>query len=151
MVDRAAALKAHEAAVIKVRLLFPVTTKQQQAPQVIADGIGVDLDTLGGRQALLPCILRLLTLEVRGWVCMFMVLLIFPQDYEKAKSKTPDVSVEEEKRQHSRHGKHAQRKDSGEDLMSPKTQGALLLQSLLQLASPHNQVVLDRFALLPRS
>lgn len=53
----------------------------------------------------------------------------------------------QEKQQHQGHGrgKHYQRKDNTEDPMAPKTQGALLLQSILQLPAPHNQAVLERW------
>lgn len=66
------------------------------------------------------------------------------QDYIKAKDKITDTKAAQDNQQNSRHGKYNQRKDSVEDPMTPKTQGALLLQSMLQLPAPHNQVVLDR-------
>lgn len=117
IVDRAAALKTHEAKVV----------------EVITSAISVDLDTLGGRKAFLPCVLRLLTL----------------MDWDRAlKAKGANPDAQQEKQQPSGgKGKNQnhQRKESMEDPMTPKTQGALLLQSLLQLDAPHNQVILDRY------
>lgn len=32
-----------------------------------------------------------------------------------------------------------------DDPLEPKTQGAILLQSMLRLGSPHNEIVIDRY------
>ncbi|GJE84753.1 nucleolar protein 9 [Phanerochaete sordida] len=113
MIDQAAALKAHEQKVIGL----------------LTEAISVDLDTLGGRKAFLPCVLRLLTLL----------------DWDRAlKAKEANHDAEQQNQQHQGgKGRNHQRKESAEDPMTPKTQGALLLQSMLQLEAPHNQVILD--------
>jgi nucleolar protein 9 len=36
--------------------------------------------------------------------------------------------------------------DTTDDLLEPKVQGAILLQSLLRLNEPHNLLVTDRYA-----
>lgn len=117
MIDRAAALKAHEAKVI----------------DLLTEAITVDLDTLGGRKAFLPCVLRLLTLM--DWDRALKA--------KEAKEANPD-GEQQNQQHHGGKGRNHQRKESSEDPMTPKTQGALLLQSMLQLEAPHNQVVLDR-------
>ena len=41
--------------------------------QVITAGVAIDVNTLGGRKEFLPCVLRHLTLEVRGYACFYVL------------------------------------------------------------------------------
>ncbi len=59
------------------------------------------------------------------------------QDYQRALAST---GHDEEKANED--PRHKRRKT--DDPLEPKTQGAVLLQSMLRMPSPHNDVVLDR-------
>ena len=74
---------------------------------------------------LVPCVLRLLS----------------PKEYEKAKAA--QRRNQNDASEPAKTGRRNQRNVT-EDPTAPKTQGALILQSMLRLPYPYNQVVLDR-------
>ncbi|KAI0637703.1 ARM repeat-containing protein [Trametes polyzona] len=84
-----------------------------------------DLDSDESRKLFVPCILRLKTVAVT------------PQEYrravEAASKSAPEPKDDEPK--------HKRRK--ADDPLEPTTQGAVLLQSILRLPSPHVDVVLN--------
>lgn len=60
--------------------------------------------------------------------------------YQKAKAEQASKTEEKEDAPNRRY-----HREPTVNPMAPKTQGALILQSLLHLPAPHNQVVLDRY------
>ncbi|KAJ3505135.1 hypothetical protein NLJ89_g7571 [Agrocybe chaxingu] len=88
-----------------------------------------DVSASENKQLLAPCILTLLTLP----------------DYRAAiASKTSD---EPNLPPSSHHGKrHTQ---TASNILEPKVQGSILLQSLLRLPEPHNQLIIDSMLSLP--
>ncbi|KAI0069190.1 ARM repeat-containing protein [Artomyces pyxidatus] len=83
---------------------------------------------------------ELQTTEDRKMLVSCVLYLKSPQEYTEAKAaaeKQPDPLEEGE-----RHKKKG-RAHKAHDTLEPKTAGALLLQSLLQLPDPHNHVVLN--------
>lgn len=105
LIDRAAALHAHEAQVAKAVM------------------IAFDLSENDDKSLVIPCIMRLLT----------------PADYKTAadsKGDQPNTSGDSQSRRWGRH-------QAVDDPLEPKVQGAILLQSMLRLAAPHNEVVLE--------
>ncbi|OCH95874.1 ARM repeat-containing protein [Obba rivulosa] len=105
LVDRAAALHAHEARICDV-----ICT-------------AFDLDTPEDRKLLVHCILRLLPI----------------QEYKAAivaKGDQADKDGDE-------HAKRRGKAKAGDDPLEPKTQGAVLLQAMLRISTPHNEPILD--------
>lgn len=67
------------------------------------------------------------------------------QDYKTAadsKGDQPNTCGDSQSRRWGRH-------QAVDDPLEPKVQGAILLQSMLRLAAPHNEVVLERFVPVP--
>ncbi|GBE79200.1 Nucleolar protein [Sparassis crispa] len=105
MVDRAAALQAQEAKVAEaICSAFELTTAED-------------------KKLLVPCVLRVRTLE----------------DYKAALTARGEQPADAEKRPSGRRG----RSNVEEDPLEPKTQGAVLLQAMLRLPAPHNELVID--------
>ncbi|KII96011.1 hypothetical protein PLICRDRAFT_34962 [Plicaturopsis crispa FD-325 SS-3] len=116
VIDRAAALHAHEAAACEA--VFSA----------------FDLATTEDRALLVPAVMALKPLE----------------EYNSAKSAQEKEKVEPEAQAEARHQHPDRRHATGAaDPLEPKTQGAVLLQSLLRLAEPHNQVVTNSLSTLP--
>ncbi|TFY55659.1 hypothetical protein EVG20_g9240 [Dentipellis fragilis] len=89
-----------------------------------------ELATPEDRKLFVPCVLRLKTLqEYQDAVATAA---------KKAAAAQPEETAEPSRRRY--------RKDTDEDPLEPKVAGALLLQSLLRLPDPHNQLVLSRCA-----
>ncbi|TCD70472.1 Nucleolar protein 9 [Steccherinum ochraceum] len=86
--------------------------------QTIVTAFGIDNDE--DRKQLVACVLRLLPIQEYRLI--------------QGKEETQDPGPS--------HGKQRSQKKA-EDPSEPKTQGALLLQSLLSLPAPHNQAVID--------
>ena len=74
------------------------------------------------RGLLVPCVLRLQT----------------PKEYQAALAASSQKREADAEAPHKRH-----HKDSEADPLEPKVAGALLLQSLLHLSSPHNDLVIS--------
>ena len=101
-----------------------------------------ELDSVEDKSLVVPCILRLKPLPVSplDYACESQLTFKHHQDYQKAvklASQAEDKQGEEEPR-------HKRRKT--EDPLEPKVPGAVLLQSMLRLPSPHNDIVLHRYA-----
>ncbi|KAJ3534526.1 hypothetical protein NM688_g7124 [Phlebia brevispora] len=92
--------------------------------QMILAGLELS-DSEQDRQLVVPCLLRLLSKE----------------DYQKAEE---NQKLKSEKEDESKRRPH---REQTEDPMAPKTQGALILQSLLRLPAPHNQLVLESLSM----
>ncbi|KAF8075978.1 armadillo-type protein [Lyophyllum atratum] len=86
-----------------------------------------DLVTPEDRALLVPCVLHLLPL----------------QEYKAALAAQPASTP-----QHIPSKRHG-RQGAPSDMMEPKVQGSILLQSLLRLSDPHNQIVVANIACLP--
>ncbi|KAI0751271.1 ARM repeat-containing protein [Daedaleopsis nitida] len=80
-----------------------------------------ELDEEQEKSLIIPCILRLKS----------------PQDYRHAITSSSKAKEEEPA------GELRHKRRKTEDPLEPKTQGALLLQAMLRLSAPHNDVVLD--------
>ncbi|OBZ71991.1 Nucleolar protein 9 [Grifola frondosa] len=97
-------------------------TQMEAVVEVICSGL--ELSAGEDRSLFVPCALRLKTLP----------------DYKVAlSSRDPEVKGKTEDESH----KKRRKTDVDEDPLEPKTQGAVLLQSLLRLPAPHSQVVLN--------
>ncbi|KAA1466051.1 ARM repeat-containing protein [Dentipellis sp. KUC8613] len=92
-----------------------------------------ELATPDDRKLLVPCVLRLKTLQEYNDAVAAAA--------KKAATAQPEEPAEPSKRRY--------RKDTDEDPLEPKVAGALLLQSLLRLPDPHNQLVLSSIQSLP--
>ena len=79
---------------------------------------------------------------------LFLSLISF-QEYRKllasrnSEAQLPETETSEPPRKRSKNA-------ASEDPLEPKTQGAVLLQSMLRLSAPHNDVVVKRYSPLPR-
>ncbi|KAI0721971.1 armadillo-type protein [Cerioporus squamosus] len=92
----------------------------QGVVQLILDAF--ELDSEENKPLLVPCILRLKSSQV--------------SDYQRALT-----SAGQDEEKETEEPRHKRRKT--DDPLEPKTQGAILLQSMLRLPSPHNEAVLD--------
>lgn len=108
---------------------------------MILDAVGISKDKEEELKLFVPCVLRVISLGVSSIVFLMCVELMREiQEYQRLSKDQMKHSKETETAPRRR--PHA---DTSEDNSTIKTQGAVLLQSMLKLPSPHYQVVLDRF------
>ncbi|KAI0356684.1 ARM repeat-containing protein [Trametes cingulata] len=119
LVDRSATLQDQADGVIQVVPYSPSPFHANVIYQLVCSAF--DLESEEDQKLFVPCVLRLKPLAE------------YKRDVEAA-SKSTEKQTEEEPR-------HKRRKT--EDPLEPKTQGAVLLQSVLRLPSPHVNIVLD--------
>lgn len=98
--------------------------------------------------ALVPCILRLQTLEVSISHSQLVARVAIydgatSKDYTAASSNDPHVATAEDTPKDTAH-KHPDRGKQKAVTPTFSTQGVILLQSMLRVHEPHNQSVLDR-------
>ncbi|KAH9950104.1 ARM repeat-containing protein [Amylocystis lapponica] len=123
LVDRCAALRTHEGQIVEaIHRAFELVSPEDKL-------------------LLVPCIIRLKSLAVSTMVhAQTLRATLMPgQDYQTAMSvqaEQPDHPALEPLRRRARTEVEA-------DPLEPKTQGAVLLQSMLHLSAPHNEPVLN--------
>ncbi|KAH8105489.1 ARM repeat-containing protein [Cristinia sonorae] len=102
------------------RAMVDRASELRQQESIVLEAIcnAFGLQNIADRANLVPCVLRLLPL----------------QDFKALPSESHDSN---------RHGHEHRSKKQTEDPSEPKTQGAVLLQTMLSLPSPHNQIIID--------
>ncbi|KAH7930051.1 ARM repeat-containing protein [Leucogyrophana mollusca] len=118
-------LKSARTGVLRALIERAVTLRVHEQAVCEAVFIAFELSDSECRKHLVSCVMVLLPL----------------QDYLLLPSPEQQVQTEHVKKPH--------RKVANENPREPKVQGALLLQSLIRLSEPHNQLVLDSIKSLP--
>jgi nucleolar protein 9 len=96
------------------------------------------------RNLLVPCVMILKPLQASSLhIPARKCYELYQQQYQSITASGPMQAQDRlDKKAHSKKG----RENTAEGPLEPTVQGAVLLQSLLRLNEPHNQLVLDRQA-----
>lgn len=101
---------------------------------------------------MLPCVLTLNTFSVRAdtqsQTCLPINHLLFQGYTAAVKAKGDKEAGDETEEATAKPSGRGKGKKKDEDSLTPTVQGALLLQSVLRLHEPHNDIVLERCAQL---